>query len=229
MLSFNKFNYTHSSPVMGVDPNGKMSLIAVSFVAIGITVTGLNLYNGYREGGVAGAVRAGAEDLVYWAIGAGAAKAVYKLSRAAMGVFAGAQIGKTLILGAARSSNVLRRNLEISMGKAPFSTNALGNQAHHLVAEVFPEGKLAMNILRKYKIDVNSPLNGVFLPGCGHQGTAGIIGMAVHCGQHNQAYERYVLATLFGAKDKIDVINRLSKIREDLLFGMLDLNKRGSL
>ena len=86
-----------------------------------------------------------------------------------------------------------------------------------------------MDILRRFKVDVNSPLNGVFLPGCGATGNTGIVGLAVHCGKHVQAYEQYVLRELRAASSDTEVINVLSRIREELLEGELFLNTRGNL
>jgi len=107
-----------------------------------------------------------------------------------------------------------------------------GWQAHHIVGEAYPEGKAAMEILRRYRIDVNSPLNGVFLPGCGSTGAGGIAGLAVHCGKHVQAYEAYVLeqlSVLGRNADEASVVNVLSRIRQELMTGELVLNRRGNL
>jgi hypothetical protein len=104
-----------------------------------------------------------------------------------------------------------------------------GWQAHHIVGEAYPEGRAAMEILRRFKIDVNSPLNGVYLPGCGASGSTGIAGLAVHCGKHVQAYEAYVLRQLRDASSESDAVNILSRIRRELMDGELFLNTRGNL
>lgn len=133
-----------------------------------------------------------------------------------------------LELGLARSGAVLTRNMQAIMAKVAFRKPP-GWQAHHIVGEAYPEGKAAMEILRKFKIDVNSPHNGVFLPGCGATGSTGIVGLAIHCGKHVQQYEQYILAELQVAKSETDAINILARIREELMDGELFLNARGNL
>ncbi len=104
-----------------------------------------------------------------------------------------------------------------------------GWQAHHIVGEAYPQGKAAMDILRKFRIDVNSPLNGVFLPGCGAKGSTGLAGLAVHCGKHVREYEEYVLRELSEETTETGVVNALSRIRQELVSGEMFLNARGNL
>jgi len=59
----------------------------------------------------------------------------------------------------------------------------------------------------------NSPMNGVFLPGCGKSSAVGMI----HCGKHTLAYEEEVAQRLLLATDKVTAINILSDIRSELL------------
>lgn len=168
-----------------------------------------------------------ARDGVFWALGAGVGKLVAPLSKAAIGLFSRSFM-VPLELGAARSGAVLTRNMEAVMAKVGM-LKPPGWQAHHIVGEAYSEGKAAMDILRRFNIDVNSPLNGVFLPGCGAAGSGGIVGLAIHCGKHVRAYEEYVLSSLRGASSESEVANVLSRIRQELLDGELILNVRGNL
>lgn len=97
----------------------------------------------------------------------------------------------------------------------------------------YSAGKKATEILAKKGIDVNSPLNGVYLPGCGYTGTGGAVGLAIHCGKHTKAYEEYVLKELEAVggmnASKIDIINTLTRIRRELTDGELVLNARGNI
>lgn len=72
---------------------------------------------------------------------------------------------------------------------------------------------------------MNSPLNGVYLPGCGATGSAGIVGLTVHCGKHVQAYEKYVLRESEAAggisASESAIVNVLSRIRRELTQGAL--------
>src|SRR5688500_17017705 len=123
----------------------------------------------------------------------------------------------------ARSGAVLTRNMDAVMSRAGL-TKPPGWQAHHIVGEAYPAGKAAMALLRKFKIDVNSPHNGVFLPGCGATGAMAVSGLAVHCGKHVRQYEEYVLRELRTATSDIDAINILGRIRTELTHGDLFLN-----
>ncbi len=58
-------------------------------------------------------------------------------------------------------------------------TLIIGTEAHHIVSGVADVGKANQNKLRALGIDFNSPMNGVFLPGCGKSKAIGMI----HCGR----------------------------------------------
>lgn len=115
------------------------------------------------------------------------------------------------------SSGALRHKLEAVGVKAPS-----GTQAHHIVGGAYQDGKNTRSLLAKHDIDVNSAMNGVFLPGCKPSNAIGTI----HCGKHTQAYEKYVWDILQGKHTKADIINALSDIRIELLQGTLRLNAR---
>ena len=105
-----------------------------------------------------------------------------------------------------------------------------GTQAHHIVGSAFESGKEAQKILRDYNIDLNSPINGVFLTGCSSsmRGT-------IHCGSHTKIYadlvlERIESASSIGAthaERRGSILRELHKLREELLSGEIVLNHRG--
>jgi len=228
-LSLNRYIYANADPLNRIDPSGRESMIGFS-MAINIVAIGSTTINaGFRlaEGDYEGAAREVARDAVFWALGAGAGKLIAPLARQAMNLFS-RTFFVSLDLGVARSGQVLTRNMEAVMARVGM-TKPAGWQAHHIVGEAYAEGKAAMEILRKFKIDVNSPLNGVLLPGCGANGKTGIAGLAVHCGKHVRDYEEYVLRQLSGETTEAGVVNVLSRIRQELMSGELFLNARGNL
>lgn len=230
--SLHKYTYAHANPMAYSDPSGHFSLTNLTTVINIIGAGSTAIHAGFRiaEGDYRGAAYEVARDAAFWGLGAGVGKIIAPLSKSALSLFS-----RTFMVplenGLARSGAVLTRNMEAVMRKAGMVKPA-GWQAHHIVGEAYPEGKAAMEILRRYKIDVNSPLNGVFLPGCGSTGTGGIAGLAVHCGKHVQAYEAYVLeqlSVLGRHADESSVVNVLSRIRQELMTGELALNRRGNL
>lgn len=98
-----------------------------------------------------------------------------------------------------------------------------GTQAHHIVGKAYQSGKQAMAILKKYNININSPLNGVYLAGCNSSMSG-----TIHCGNHTKAYADYVLHELLRADgNRDDILRALDKIRRELMHGLVILNKRG--
>ena len=100
-----------------------------------------------------------------------------------------------------------------------------GTQAHHIVGNAYPAGIDAKALLQKYKIDINSPLNGVYLPGCksSMRGT-------VHCGVHTEDYADMVLQRLRDAEirgGRNAILIELDDLRRELQSGILNLNSRG--
>lgn len=220
-ITLNKYLYAHSDPANGIDPSGHMTLgeVGASLNMASNLYTAASLSYNILAGnyGVAGVqAKEIAEEVVLSKLSY--LKPVAKLSYEAYAMF-GRLWSRTLTLkhGYGRSSTVLRHNMEQILGSAP-----AGHQAHHIVGGAYPEGKQATAILEAKGIDVNSVMNGVFLPGCGTTGAVG----SIHCGKHNQAYERLVLRELKDiADDKIALVNKLNEIREMLLSGSLRLNK----
>lgn len=129
------------------------------------------------------------------------------------------QLGKPLKLGNPANSRDLAHNLEALGVNRPS-----GTQAHHIVGASSPAGLRTRDRLDALGIDVNSPMNGVFLPGCGRSNAIGL----VHCGRHTADYELAVERIVVSAgNDKAAVINALSDVRNGLLDGsFIRLNAR---
>jgi RHS repeat-associated protein len=227
-----KYSYANSNPMAYSDPSGHITLTNLSTVLNIISIGSTAIHAGFRvaEGDYKGAAYEVARDAAFWGLGAGVGKIIAPLSKSALSLFSRTFM-VPLEIGKKRAADVLTRNMEAVMRKAGL-VKPKGWQAHHIVGEAYPQGKAAMEILRRYKIDVNSPLNGVFLPGCGAYGASGVAGLAVHCGKHVQAYETYVLEQLSALgrhANESSVVNVLSRIRQELMTGELALNRRGNL
>ncbi len=222
-VSLHKYLYANGNPVMGIDPSGNMTLgeAMTSLNTLSNLYTAASLSFNLLTGnyGVAGvAAKEIVEEVVLSKLSY--LKPVAKLSEAATKLF-GRIWSRTvrLKLGYGRDSGVLRHNMEEILGKAP------GNhQAHHIVGGAYAEGKMTTKMLNDQGIDTNSLMNGVFLPDCKSIGAAAI--GAIHCGKHAQAYEIEVLNRLTPyAGNRIELVNELNRIREDLLSGAMRLNK----
>ena len=215
--SLHKYAYTHNDPVNGMDPSGHMTMASVgtSLNIASNLYTAASISFNILSGNYAGAGKEILEEVVMSKLSY--LRPVAKLSDEAVALF-GRIWSKTvrLKLGYARSSTVLRHNMEEILGKAPAN-----HQAHHIVGGAYDEGRQATRILQSQGIDVNSLMNGVFLPACGVSGGLG----AIHCGKHARAYEIDVLGRLSPfAGDKTALVNELNRIREDLLAGTMRLN-----
>lgn len=98
--------------------------------------------------------------------------------------------------------------------------NAFGGvAAHHVVPGNDPHAKGAREILKKYKIDINSPENGIFLPTDKNSIYKGVI----HNTNHSPKYSKHVYNQLKECKSKDEVISALDKIKHDLYNGKLYL------
>ena len=220
--SLHKYSYAHGDPTNNVDPSGHMSLME-----LGSNLNTLsNLYTvastafDLATGNYIGAAE-GALDIVS-AKFSFAGGAVTKLSKRAEALFARVWgSGKKLKVTGDPSSTVLGDNLGvIGFPRPP------GAQAHHLIGKVTEFGKKSRILLAdKFKIDVNSPLNGVWLPDC--KGPVGV--MTMHCGKHAEAYERFVFNRLSLARTRDEAIVALAEVRRLLIHGELNLNSAGVL
>ena len=173
-------------------------------------------------GNYAGAGKELAEEVVCSKFGGAFGKRVVNFSQQHVGLLFrtfNRQMGKPLRLGRKANSGTLTHNLE-ALGV----TKPAGTQAHHIVGASTRFGKQTRRRLEALDIDVNSPMNGVFLPGC--KGSNAI--RLIHCGRHNREYERQVfLAVTAAGNDKAAVINALGDVRRGLLDGTFSpLNSR---
>ncbi len=108
------------------------------------------------------------------------------------------------------SSRLLRQNM-IDIGiEVPNYPNA----AHHIVAGNSPKAAEARAILQKYGIDINAPVNGVFLPM-----VKDVTKGAYHPSLHTNVYFEEVNSLLSGATSKQDVLDILNYISESLQNG----------
>lgn len=162
-----------------------------------------------------------AEEVVFAKLGV-VGKPVAKLSNEALSLFYRV-IGRNvnLRLNPAPSSADLDFNLRQVGVSRPANT-----QAHHIVAGTSPRAQLAKDALDRHDININSPNNGVFLPGCGGSAAVG----AIHCGSHTYAYMDEVNMRILAAEasgGKVAILNELGQIKIELLAGLQQLNRRG--
>lgn len=118
-----------------------------------------------------------------------------------------------------KDADILRTNMYAVMGKnSKYAKNFLknGNQAHHIIGNRTPK---AAEILKKYDIDINDPMNGIFLPSSNRSGLRGTI----HRGGHTQEYYDYVEQLFMNCKSQKDCYEVLDKIKKELYEGKIKL------
>lgn len=109
------------------------------------------------------------------------------------------------------------------------ASRPINSAAHHIVPEKAKGAQQARDILSKHNIDINSAVNGVFLPNKNNQGTlSGIL----HNGRHPNKYisdinRRISEADQIGGKKR--VISELNKIRTILSKAELNSDWKGIL
>ena len=102
-----------------------------------------------------------------------------------------------------------------AMEKAGIS-RPVNSAAHHIVPETAKRAELARNILEKHGININSELNGVFLPNA--QNTDGLAGI-FHNGRHPNEYVDAINKRISEAdviNGKLGVLKELNVIRDIL-------------
>lgn len=123
-----------------------------------------------------------------------------------------------------KDAKVLRENMLKVMGNdGKYAKNTLknGNQAHHVVGNETP---IAGKKLEQYGIDINDPMNGIFLPSFDRSGLRGVI----HRGGHKQEYYEYIEQMFSQCKSKKDCYEVLDKVKSDLYKGKIKLYKEGT-
>ncbi len=123
-----------------------------------------------------------------------------------------------------KDAKVLRENMLAVMGeKGRFAKNTLknGNQAHHIIGNETP---VAASKLKQFGIDINDPMNGIFLPSSNRSGLRGV----VHRGGHTRNYYDYVEQMFSQCKSKNDCYEVLDKIKSDLYKGNIKLYNEGT-
>lgn len=118
-----------------------------------------------------------------------------------------------------KNAKILRDNMLAVMGEnGKYAKNTLknANQAHHIVGEKTPK---AADKLKTFGIDINDPMNGIFLPSNTRSGLRGTI----HKGGHTQDYYDYVEQMFSTCKTKEDCYEVLDKIKDELYKGKIKL------
>jgi len=218
--TLNPYIFALNNPVMGVDPSGRNTLSEL-LTALNIIATvqeGVFYAVNFATGNYAVVAGKAAEDLALSVLG-GPIGRVAGGSRKVMGKLGGLlkrQFPKPLRLGLGPSSGVLRQNLK-AVGILPPPDAA----AHHIVP-----GKLgvrARRLLERYEIDINSPLNGVYLPRRDSSVTLG----SPHKGGHSRAYVEEIEARIRAASEKgrTGILQELGKLKIELLTGQLRVHR----
>lgn len=127
-----------------------------------------------------------------------------------------------LLFGREKSGSILRENMKRVMGK-DFDKFAgkTGFEAHHLVGvdSRFPSSEVSQNILKKYNIDINDPMNGIFLP----NNNSSLLKGTIHHGGHTKSYHDEIARRLQRATNRDECFQILDGIKDDLYKGRLSL------
>ena len=127
-----------------------------------------------------------------------------------------------LLFGREKSGSILRENMKRVMGK-DFDKFAgkTGFEAHHLVGvdSRFPSSEVSQNILKKYGIDINDPMNGVLLP----NNSSSLLKGTIHHGGHTKSYHDEIARRLQRATNRDECLQILDRIKDDLYKGRLSL------
>lgn len=125
-----------------------------------------------------------------------------------------------IIKGAEKDASILRQNMYKVMSdkESKFAANSLknGNAAHHIVGN---STSIAASKLKKFGIDINDPMNGIFLPTSNNSGLKGV----VHVGGHNQRYYDYINNRFRSCHNKKQCYEVLDDIKSKLFNGDIKL------
>lgn len=123
-----------------------------------------------------------------------------------------------LDLGKPKSADVLRNNMLTVMGDDGCTIEKSFSRAHHIVGDS-DYTDLAKKQLEKFGIDINDPMNGIFLPNDENSPLKGTI----HEGRHFKDYCNEVNQRLAGCTSRQDCLEVLDSIKQDLYNGDLAL------
>jgi hypothetical protein len=231
-LTLHKYLYADSNPISKIDPSGFLSINIASITAAlqGFTTLqginmGINLASygvDIATGNAAGLATSVIADVGALLLGPGVAtgKNVQK-GVIVLGKFFSR--GKQFKLGVEANSTVLGHNLtEFGFKNVP------GGVAHHIVPgkEAYGAAQRARQILAGHGIDINSPINGIFMAGKTTP-LKFVKNGSRHTGRHLQDYYDEVLARLNShgaATSKQGAYNALLSLRDDLRTGALKVN-----
>lgn len=131
---------------------------------------------------------------------------------------------KDLILGESSSGTILEKNMIKSMSSEVSNiVNAFGGKAaHHIVEGTDPLAKQSRAILKRFSIDINSPVNGIFLP----TDKNSIFKGTLHKTGHTKEYSEYVYNQIKHSKNEHELIDALNRIKYDLYNGKISLEGR---
>lgn len=121
--------------------------------------------------------------------------------------------------GYPKDANILRENMLKCMSEKAqkiITDPKNKNQAHHIIGNATPK---AYEKLQTFGIDINDPMNGIFLPANGRSGLKG----TVHHGGHKQDYYDYIENLFSNCNSKQNCYDVLDKIKEDLYNGKIEL------
>lgn len=129
---------------------------------------------------------------------------------------------KLLKLNYPKDGRVLRYNMQQIMQKNYSRYTAkTATEAHHIVAVDgrYPSSKISQDILKKFNIDINDPMNGIFLP----QHRLSVAKGAIHRGGHTKTYNDIIAQRLQIASSKEECYQILDAIKIDLYRGRIPL------
>ncbi len=126
-----------------------------------------------------------------------------------------------LSLGLPSDAKILKRNMLASMDPYVLKINNAfgGAEAHHIIEGNDPSAKLARDILKKFDLDINHPINGIFLP----QDKNSIYKGTLHKTSHTKEYSEYVYQKIKNSKSKMELIKSLTEIKYELYNGKIKL------